>query len=286
MPLTRRPALAAILLGMLGAFALMTMAQAAPTATSTNAIVARALKDDGTWQGQCWPWMRKVVEEATGKVIGFDYRKGFFEAGAVEVNPKNAKAGDIIQLVDDSYTAPDADYPGLHTAIIMENLGNGKFKVIDSNGFWDETVRIREYDPGAAASRYPNISWHVYRIPNVGEVLVQEPLEPEPIAKQPFVIGDSVTVNTPNDCLNLRSGAGSNFGAITCLKDKTALKVAGATVAVNGRNWTKVTTPSGTGWVATDFLVKAPSAGTGGAGTGVTKPAPVFKVFIGGVQGQ
>ncbi len=285
MPLTpRRPAFAAILISILGAMALMSMAQAAPKATSTNAIVARALQEDGTWQGECWTWMRKVVEEATGKAVGFDYRKGFFEAGAVEVSPKNARAGDIIQLADDSYTAPDADYSGLHTAIVMENLGNGKFLVIDSNSNWDGVVRIREYDPGAAAARYPNISYRVYRIPNVGEVLVPDVIEPEPVAQQPYLLGDLVTVNTPGDCLNIRTGAGSNFAAITCLKDKTSLKIAGPTVKVAGRNWTKVTSPSGTGWVATDFLSRP--TGAGGAGTGITKPAPAFRLFIGGVVGQ
>lgn len=280
MPLTpRRPALAAILVGIIGAMAVLSMANAAPNAaTSTNAIVARALQDTGTWQGECWPWVRKVVEEATDHTMGFDYREGFFEAGAVEVKPANARPGDVIQLADDSHTAPDADYLGLHTAIVMENLGNGKFKVIDSNSNWDGMVRIREYDPGAAAARYANISYHVYRFPNVGEVLVSDPPTPE-IVPSPFVSGDSAVTNTPSDCLNLRSGAGSNFAAITCLKDRTVVKIAGDTVNVSGRKWTKVTTSAGTGWVASDFLTKTAS-GAGGAGTGVTRPAPTFRLFV------
>ncbi|MFQ5382533.1 MAG: hypothetical protein ACE5EF_13070, partial [Dehalococcoidia bacterium] len=120
---------------------------ASRAAAPDHPLVARAFEDLGTYQGECWPWVRQVVADSLGVRMGFDYRQGFFDAGAVEVHLAEAAPGDVIQLADDSYTNPDADYPGLHTAIIVSVEGPGTFEVIDSNSQWDGIVRTRSgYD--------------------------------------------------------------------------------------------------------------------------------------------
>ena len=93
MPMSpHRPALAAILVAVvavLTAFA-ATPANAAPT--PSNPIVQRALLDLGTYQGECWQFMKSVIREATGAEVGFDYHIGYLEAGAVEVSVEEAGA--------------------------------------------------------------------------------------------------------------------------------------------------------------------------------------------------
>jgi hypothetical protein len=111
MPMSQhRLALAGILAALLGVLASATLAHADSTPTpATNPIVATAQKYLGTQQGQCWTFVQKVVLEATGQKMGFDYRQGFFDAGAIEVDAASAQAGDIIQIDNDADTAPDAD---------------------------------------------------------------------------------------------------------------------------------------------------------------------------------
>src|SRR3972149_6542303 len=143
MPLSpHRPALAAILVAFVAIIAAVVLAQGATATTPSNAIAERAIRDLGSWQGECWQWMKNVVSEATGQTVGLDYRQGFFDAGAIEVSIADAGPGDIVQLASDSWTSPDADYSGLHTAIILESNGDGTFDVIDSNQLWDGIVRL------------------------------------------------------------------------------------------------------------------------------------------------
>src|SRR5690606_37686430 len=122
----------------------------------------------GTKQGQCWIFVQKVVKEA-GYDIGFDYIYGFLDHGAVEIRPEEARAGDIIQIIDDDDHGPFADYPGMHTAIVLENYGNRTYRVIDSNANWDGIVGSRDYpyDPFAAAARY-GLDVHFFRYPDDG----------------------------------------------------------------------------------------------------------------------
>ncbi len=107
MPLSpHRPALAAILVAFVAIIAAVGLVQGATASTPSNAIAERALRDLGSWQGECWQWMKKVVSEATGQSVGFDYRDGYFEAGAIEVSLDEAGPGDIIQIASDTWTSP------------------------------------------------------------------------------------------------------------------------------------------------------------------------------------
>lgn len=283
MPMSpHRPALAGMLLAIIAVLALQSTPTLAadPSTPVIDRVAATAIKYEGTYQGDCWPFVLRVVLEATGRQIGFDYRQGFFDAGAVEVKLDEAQGGDIIQIVNDANTAPDADYIGMHTSIVYEVLGNGIFNVVDSNSQWDGIVRLRpNYDPAAAAARYSGLTFHIYRITGTGPSSAA-PVPPAASAIQP---GDQVTVKTPGDCLNMRSGPGLDQSPIACLPDGSVVSVLAGPLNVGGRLWVQVDTPSGRGWAATEFLA---AAAAGPAGSGGTKPLLQFRTFVPAVAGN
>jgi hypothetical protein len=279
MPMSQhRPALAAILVAVVAVLPFLLGGNAADAAPlPLNPIARAALAYDGTWQGECWGWVHKVVLEATGRTIGFDYRQGFFEAGAVEVAINEAQPGDIIQLARDSDTSPDADYPGLHTSIVLANLGNGLFDVIDSNQNFDGMVHQRPaYDPGAAAARYA-VNVHIYRIGASPGLVPTVPLA-APLPGAAFVPGERARAYTPGDCLNLRSGPGREYPPLTCLSHGAAVTIISAAQTTDLR-WVKVSTPAGEGWVAADYLSREP-ANASPTSAGTVGPVLIRRAFI------
>ncbi len=298
MPMSpHRPALAGFLLSLL---ALCWAGFAARDAAASqlpagDLIVRTALADEGAYQGQCWPWVQRVVFEATGFRIGWDYREGFFEAGAVEVKLAEARQGDIVQIADDNNTAPDADYPGLHTAIVLENHGDGVLTVIDSNSQWDGIVRVRKgYTPAAAAAR-AGIGFHVYRftgIPtpggragNDGETAARVPsAEERPVVKA----GDTARVAAQGDCLNLRWAPGTDNAVVACIPDRTNLQVLGEPQAMEGRYWVRVLIHGLQGYVAGEYLewVSSPSVPASAASPAGPAPLLPFRAFVPMVTGD
>lgn len=270
MPLPRhRQTLAALAVALVALLAVLTPAGA----SSDHPIVARAIRDLGTYQGDCWPWVKRVVFEATGHEIGFDYRLGFLEAGAIEVSAEEAAPGDIIQVARDSWTSPDADYPGLHTAIIIANRGGGVFDAIDSNQQWDGIVRLRDgYRPYAQAAAY-GLQVYIYRFPAAGS-------EPSLSAPGPdgFAPGDTARVNTPGDCLRLRSAPGGDI--LACLADGTRVTVLEGPARVLGIEWYRASTPAGTGWMAGSFLLKVHDPAANPSAQGPTKPLLHYRAIV------
>jgi uncharacterized protein YraI len=282
-----RPAAVAIVLAAIAALSIVTGAFAAdppPPPPRYDRIAQTALRYEGTRQGQCWPFAQRAVMEATGKKVGFDYRLGFFEAGAVEVNIRDARSGDIIQIARDTDTSPDADYPGLHTAIIMASNGDGSFTTIASNDNWDGMVRRREnYNPAKQAASYgdPRLGFHIYRIPYDGQSLPPvPPAAPRTVANGAGVIvvfrnGDSAVVKADGDCLNVRSTPGGPI--VKCIKDGTKVVVASEAISSTGRTWVQVSADGTAGWVATEFLAPVAAATapatSGGGITPVVAPS-------------
>ena len=280
MPLSpHRPARAAILLAIVAIIAAAGFAQRTTATTPSSAIAERAIQDLGSWQGECWQWMKKVVAEATGQTVGFDYRAGYFEAGAIEVSAAEAGPGDIVQIASDSWTSPDADYAGLHTAIILRANGDGTFDVIDSNQQWDGIVRLRPgYDPAALAS-VRGLNFHIYRI-TAGSApsATARSAQPAPTPAASFQAGDRARVNTPGECLNLRSEPVGNV--ITCVPHGTSTTVIGSPVTSAGMTWVQVQTPSGAGWMAAPYLQREPSATASPSGAGGVSPVYQYRAFI------
>lgn len=129
-------------------------------------IATVALSHVGTYGGQCWVFMQHVVHEATGRTIGTDYIKGFLNAGAYEVAPADAGPGDIIQILDNRYTTWDADYPGMHTSIVIENHHDGSFTVVEANAEWDGMVTLNtKYRPENTVKQMPWLAIHVFHVP-------------------------------------------------------------------------------------------------------------------------
>ena len=114
MPLSQhRLALVGILLAIVATFSVRAASAAEEANTPTsNPIAARALRDLGTWQGECWLWMQRVVFDATGRKVGFDYIDGFFEAGAVEVSGRSGSRGREGARLTDRYAGePSRESP-------------------------------------------------------------------------------------------------------------------------------------------------------------------------------
>lgn len=221
--------------------------------------------------------MKKVVFEATGKTIGYDYRAGYLEAGAIEVSLSDAGPGDIIQIADDSWTSPDADYPGLHTAIILSANGDGTFEAIDSNQNFDGMVALRSgYNPSASAAAR-GLNFHIYRLSG-SAAAVTPPAPPVTTVAGPVSTGDKARINTPGDCLRLRATPGGSV--ITCLSHGGQVTVTGAPQTVDGISWVPVSTLLGNGWMAASFLLKEAPAAAGPSGSGSVRPVLPYRAVV------
>ena len=107
-----------------------------------------ACRDAGKYQsGQCKQFVNCVVSMASGgaQYPAPGYHSGFQNAGAVEVSSANARRGDIIQIGNSDYAYP------LHTAIVLENKGDGKFYVVDSNYSYEEVVKQHDWTAPSGA---------------------------------------------------------------------------------------------------------------------------------------
>jgi hypothetical protein len=174
----------------------------------------------------------------------------------VEVPLNSAQHGDIIQLVDDRNTSPGADYPGLHTAIVLDNLGGGKFRVVESNVNFDGMVSIREsFDPVAGARRYSNISVHVYRLP--GSPVRASAVQPGGAVTGPAIpIAPGVTaiIMADGDCLRVRAAAGLSATVLGCVATGSRVTVTQVGSEADGFHWSRVSAGAIGGWVADKYL--------------------------------
>ncbi len=298
MPMSQhRPALAAILVAVVAVLfavaAVPAMAAPASIPPSNPAIAQDAARYDGTYQGQCWTFVKKVVAEVTGRQIGFDYREGFFDAGAIEVSLTDAGPGDIIQIANDADTSPGADYAGLHTAIVVSANGDGTFTVVDSNMNFDGVVHIREnYNPVASAGRYGGLTYHIYRISGSGTgpspagagVTNRVPsARLVPVDAASVAVGDTLFTNTPGDVLRLRTAP--NGDILTVLGDRTQVTVIANAGLANGYHWVQVSTPAGQGFVAIEFIAKSTATGTNTTPAATPSPTPASTSNGGGTAG-
>ncbi|MCK9485817.1 MAG: SH3 domain-containing protein [Dehalococcoidia bacterium] len=236
------------------------------SAESTDAgerIVQVAQQSLHLQEGQCFPWVRRVVQEATGRAMGFGYREGYLSGGAIEVSLADVRAGDIVQIADDKDLGPGASYPGLHTSIVMHRQGNGLLTVIDSNSQWDGVVRIREdYDPQAAATRYTNLNVRAYRFSYAsGGAPAPQAFEAgQGTQAASLTPGTTARVAGDGQCVNLRTGPGTGNPRVHCVADGSFVEVLDAApVNAGGYRWVYVQSGWGAGWMADDFLVPASS---------------------------
>lgn len=259
--------LSGILVLVASAVALTLASGRSADATATyGPLITQALKYDGTRGGECYLFMQKVVKEVTGRYINGDYRQSYLNAGAVEIPIAQAQSGDIIQLADDKNTAATASYPGLHTAFIMDVLGGGKFKVIDSNYLFDGIVRVHEnYSPQDSAARYKNIAVHVWRVPldkvtatasaKSGTATATSTASDTPALRDSKLLpGTMAVIAADGDCLRIRDKAGLAGKEVVCAPTGSQVKILDGTEEKDGYRWQLVEFGTLKGWAADMYL--------------------------------
>ncbi len=192
-------------------------------------------------------------------------------------SPKPAPAT-LFKSPTTSWSSADADYSGLHTAIVISANGDGTFEAIDSNQNWDGVVNLRSgYDPAARAAA-AGLDVHAYRFGSDAPSLLP-PAPPVVTVAGPVTTGDKARVNTPGDCLRLRA---TPSGTIThCLGHGTQVTVTGEPRLVDSTLWVPVSTAAGNGWMASDYLLKeAPSSIANPSGSGPVTPIFRFRAFV------
>ena len=143
-------------------------AMAVDSRISNGAIYARANSyANGQWGGQCKAYVQTVFNAVAASVgspmrIGSGYYTCYQSAGGVPVSSAAAARGDIIQVYEAS--APNSYYPGMHSAIVVNNLGNGVYDVIDSNWGYDEKVQRHRWDVRATLAKYPARELAIWRL--------------------------------------------------------------------------------------------------------------------------
>jgi hypothetical protein len=104
------------------------------------------LGDADNADGECRAFVNCIVKMTTGQNVAFgndDYQRAFREGGGQPISPEGGMKGDIIQVGN-----------GIHTAIVVANLGARTYQVVDAN--W-------------GAERH-KVSVHDYTVPDGGQI--------------------------------------------------------------------------------------------------------------------
>ena len=158
--------LAAFALGSLTVLlALATTTVAVDGAVTSAAIVERALRDDGHDVGlECKGWLNDLFSSLASAAGTSAYLRGGYgdddyveHAGGVRIGWRAAGPGDVIQVAD--FDDPEGGAP-LHTAIVLENLGDRTYLVIDSNWVAPRVVGEHLFDPYAYAGRRADVRFY------------------------------------------------------------------------------------------------------------------------------
>lgn len=255
---------AATLVAALALWLVMAPPAQAQTPDAGQRIVDVAMRSLNTYEGQCFPWVRRVVAEATGHAMGYGYREGYLIGGAVEVPLADVRAGDVVQIANDADAGPGVSYAGLHTAIVLARQANGLLHVIDSNSQWDGIVRLRpDYDPAGAAARYPGLTARAYRFTTTSDDGITEGTQAAELTP-----GTSARVTADGDCLRLRSAPGGDI--LVCIPDGSTVGVLEGSVSATGLQWQYVQYGGQVGWVAAAYLTPLAA----GAPTPTPTPSP------------
>jgi hypothetical protein len=118
---------------------LLIWAPSAEAQPFNNAAIADAgLKEVGTrrptgWNqpGECIKSVQRWVAAAGGRLNGGGPVSGYTTAGAKEVSLAAAVKGDIIQYT--SIARPNTDWTYPHTVVVVQNFGNGRYDIVQSN---------------------------------------------------------------------------------------------------------------------------------------------------------
>ncbi|MDZ7727221.1 MAG: SH3 domain-containing protein [Dehalococcoidia bacterium] len=254
-----RTALTLTALALLAVIAVQAPRPASAQSPESHPIVAAAMQRAGTYGGQCYTFVQDVVRDVTGRHIGMGYRQGFLSAGGIEIDPANARAGDVLQIANPNDTG--SYYPGMHTVIVIENLGNRTYKVVDSNWQWNERVAVHNWHRASApatSSSTPIASLSMTAAPTFRPGPVPAPPgRPElPRSSKPAM----APALSPAVASASVAALASATNILDCLSAGTAMTVLSGPTYADGYSWVQVELASGQrGWVASEFLESAPA---------------------------
>jgi hypothetical protein len=212
----------------------------------------------GSWGGQCYVFVNNVLAAASGGRVHIGgphtYYGAYARAGGVLVTQAQAQAGDIIQI---SNPANDnLYYRGMHTAIIVKNLGGGNFDVVDSNWGFTEQVHHHHLNPYSLIVRGTGESVQFWRMGQIGAA--QAPVAgPAPTAPPAATPTFSVYGLIGNNTLNVRSGPGVQFQRIGSLSEGQRVSITCQTrgsVVVGSTVWDKIAA----GAYVSDWYINTP----------------------------
>lgn len=232
-----------------------TTALASPANSFPNSRIAQIAQSypNGAYGGQCYVFVYNVLLAASNgrvRIGGADtYYGAYARAGGVLVSPQQATTGDIIQISvpssDDNY------YPGMHTAIIVKNLGGGEYDVVDSNWGWTQQIHHHVLNPYSLLVPGSGESVQFWRMgqvsPSSGAVTVSPPSGPNTFQ----------VYGTGGDTLNIRSGPGRQYAVVGSLPDGQAVAITCQTrggVVMGSSVWDEI----GPGEFVSDWYIDTP----------------------------
>jgi hypothetical protein len=158
-----------LVLTLLTALALVGLSagQASATNSFANASIAdQGLSHLGQNGGTCKQFANNMVSAASGGTVNIadGYYASYSNSGGTLDSASAAVKGDIIQL--NNMSNPETYYNGMHTAIIVSNLGNNTFDVVDSNWGSYGTVKEHNWNPYTTANQY-GLTVNIWRLGKV-----------------------------------------------------------------------------------------------------------------------
>lgn len=225
---------------------------------------------EGSWGGQCYVFVNAVLSAASGGQVhiggAHTYYGAYARAGGVLVSAGQAQAGDIIQISN-----PNNDnvyYRGMHTAIIVSNLGGGTFDVVDSNWGYTERVHHHHLNPYRLIVRGTGESVQFWRMGQVASTPTPAPAPQPSPAPQPAPTPAPVTTPSPSNTfsvyglpagntLNVRSGPGTQFARIASLSEGQQVSISCQTrgsVVAGSSVWDEI----GAGEYVSDWFINTP----------------------------
>ncbi|HSW92104.1 MAG TPA: hypothetical protein VLG09_05660 [Candidatus Saccharimonadales bacterium] len=187
-----------------------------------NAAVADAgLAELGTardtgWNepGECIKSVQRWVAAAGGYFGGGGVISGYVNSGAQEVSLTSAVKGDVIQYTNGN--GNDQDWSHVHTVVVINNLGNGRFDIVQSNSPAGSglVTRVNNWTPS------PDSGW-VSRVWQFGTATTTPPPPPTPVDTD----GDG-TPDSSDSCptqagpISLGGCPDGDFDGVTDITDK------------------------------------------------------------------
>ncbi len=154
-----------------GLFFLITASNA--RAFTNDELVGTALSYDqeDSYPYDCKAFVQQVVNQELGDYLGTGYCQAYLDLGSeVSGGITNAQRGDVIQISTASsynYCTEDNNddfVTGMHTAIFLEDLGDGVIRVVDSNFVGSYDVGVHDWDIDSWMDTYSSLYLHVYRL--------------------------------------------------------------------------------------------------------------------------